>query len=123
MISVIKEKKALDFVMRYFDLLSKTGYAKHKMTRWYLVYIFLIDFFNWVYPYFTDEDYKALDMAMVKLFSGGNCLVPYQVLMTDRLNIARHIGLAHYTGPSVLRKTQPVGVTRSTENDKLRRIG
>ena len=123
MIGVIKEKKALDFVMLYFDLLSKTGYAKHKMTRWYLLYIFLIDFYNWVYPYFTDDDYKTLDMAMVKLFSGGNCLVPYQVIMTDRLNIARHVCLAHYTGPSVLRKTQPVGVTRTTENNTLRRVG
>lgn len=123
MVSVIEEKKALKFVSKYYDLLAKTGYAKHSITQWYLFYLFLIDFFNWVYPYFTDDDYKTLDMALVKLFNGGNCLVPYQVFSADKLKIARHIGLAHYTGPSVLRKTQPESVTRITENEKLRRIG
>lgn len=123
MISVIQEKKALDFVSRYYDLLSKTGYSKHGLTRWYLIYLFLVDFYNWIYPYVTDADYKTLDMAMVKLFSGGNCLVPYQVLGTDKLKIGRHVGFAHYTGPSVLRKTQPTAIMRTTESDKLRRKG
>ena len=121
--SVLQENKALNFVSRYYDLLSKTGYSKHSITQWYLFYLFLIDFFNWLYPYFTNDDYKTLDMAIVKLFNGGNCLIPYQVFATDKLKIARHVGLAHYTGPSVLRKTQPIGVTRTTENENLRRIG
>ena len=124
MLSVIKEDKALKFVSKYYDLLAKTGYAKHNITQWYLFYLFIIDFFNWVYPYFTDKDYKDMDMALVKLFNGGgNCLIPYQVFAADKLKIARHVGLAHYTGPSVLRKTQPVGVTRTTENEILRRVG
>ena len=123
MLGAIKEEKALQFVSKYYEMLAKTGYAKHGITRWYLIYLFLLDFFNWTYPYFTNEDYKTLDMALVKIFNGGNCLVPYQIFSADKLKITRHVGLAHYTGPSVLRKTQPVGVTRITENEKLRRVG
>lgn len=120
MLTAIDNDKALSYVSKYFTLVSRTGYAKHNIVQWYLFYLFIIDFVNWVYPYFTDDDYKKVDMAIVKLFSGGNCLVPYQVFSYDKLKIARHVGLAHYTGPSILRKTEPVGYTRTTEDETLR---
>jgi len=123
MLSVIDEKKALSYISEYYNLLAKTGYAKHSITQWYLFYLFIIDFYNWLFPYFTDKDYNDMDMALVSLFNRlGNCIVPSQVWSTDTLKIARHVGLAHYTGPTALRKTSQLGKLRAVDENSLRRI-
>lgn len=119
---VIEKDKALDYVSRRYGLLSRTGYTKHTMTKWYLYYLFIIDFYEWLFPYFTNDDFKAIEYSFVKLFSGGNCLVRYQSLNSDELKVASHVGAAHYVGPTVMRSVAHEDAMRNTEDNRFRRI-
>ena len=117
MLSVIEKEKALPIVSKYFDMLASMGYVKHPTVRRFLIYLFLIDFTEWVYPFLTDCDYNLLDKALVKIFTDGGCLLPYQVIQTNRDKVAKaYVGVAHYSGlKNILRRTE-VGALRSVED-------
>ena len=116
---VIDPKKALEFTAGYFDLLEAMGYARHDITVWYLVYLFLMEFYGSLYGYMDSEDIRTLDRAFVNLFSGHNCLVPYTMLRGEYPH--PHLDPPHYTGPAIVRMPETGGNLRDTEHEELRR--
>ena len=40
----------------------------------------------------TDEDYVKIDSLLKKLFTNGGCLMPYQVLCTNRVELSKYRG-------------------------------
>lgn len=122
MISIIEKEKALPIVSNYFSLLSRTGYVKHDTVRRYLLYLFLIDFTEWVYPFITNEDYFTIDKALIQIFSGGGCLLPYQTIFTNRAKVGKaYVGVAHYTGhTTVIRRTEDGELRSNEEQTTLR---
>lgn len=72
-------KNTIAILGKYFDLVSQTGYVKSKTVVRLLLYLFLLDFVNVLHYYFTEEDYEKVNCLLVKLFTGGGCLLPYQV--------------------------------------------
>lgn len=120
MLQVIAEKKALNTIKGYVDLVSKTGYVKHDTMRRMLTYLFLIDFVEYTHDFFTRLDYDTIAILLEKLFSNGGCLLPYPVFCTNRAKIGR----AHYMGSLRLRVTEDATfgeqIKRTTEDEILR---
>lgn len=77
MAQVINEKRALASLDRYFGILSERGYVKNSTVSRFLLYLFLIDFTECVFPFLTDEDYQKIRNLLARIFSGGDCLLPY----------------------------------------------
>lgn len=122
MLQVTAENTALSTLSRYFNLVSKTGYVKHESLLRFLAYIFLIDFVEYTYDYFTQEDYDTVAEALGRLFSNGGCLMPYPVFCTNRAVRGR----AHYLGAFTVRVTEGERladrITRVTEDEKVRTV-
>ena len=78
MLDVLNAKEVLPKIEAYFNLLKKTGYVRHGMTSRYLVYMFLCDFTDTLYDFFSECDYNLVNKKLVSLFSDGGCLLPYQ---------------------------------------------
>lgn len=120
MLQVIAEKKALNTIKGYVDIVGKTGYVKHDMMRRMLTYLFLIDFVEYTHDFFTMDDYNTIAILLEKLFSNGGCLLPYPVFCTNRVKV----GVPHYIGSLRLRVTEGRTVDdrikRVTETDILR---
>ena len=122
MVGVIEEIKALPIVRKYFDVLSVTGYVKHSTVRRFLIYIFLIDLVKWTFPYFSEKDYEQLNLALIKIFTGGGCLLPYQALSANRMQIKLDArGLPYYQGTPRYRVTEESEL-RSTETNNVRTV-
>ena len=120
MLKVIEKEKALPIVNRYLDMLARTGYVKHPTALRLLAYLFLVERTEWVYDFMTDKDYHKMDIALVKMFTDGGCLMPYQVIAANRLRIGRtYTGVAHYTGVVTMRVTEK-NEQRISEKSKLR---
>lgn len=75
----IKETKALGLLDGYFNLLSEAGYARRGNVNKFLVYMFLLDFVDVMYPFLTDGDYNKIDALLRKLMNGNSCLLPYDL--------------------------------------------
>ena len=90
MLDVLNAKEVLPKIEAYFNLLKKTGYVRHGMTSRYLVYMFLCDFTDTLYDFFSECDYNLVNNKLVSLFSDGGCLLPNQT------NPGRH---AHIGSP------------------------
>lgn len=118
MLNVINKSKAMPIVKRYYTKATVTGYVAHPLVKRMMAYMFLIDFIETLYPYFEDDGtYRLIDMAMVKIFTDGGCIFPYEATHANYLQI----GKAHYMGNSSLRITTD-NIMRETENDYLRRV-
>ena len=128
MLQVFDEKTALDISKRYFNLLSKTGYARHDSVLRFLMYTFLLDFVDYTHMFFTEEDYDQVDRALRLLFAGGGCLMPYPVFCTNSAKLGRN----EYMGTLKIRKTEDLSVDadgnpihyedRVTQDDKHRTV-
>ena len=92
MLDVLDAKAVLPKIEAYFELLKKTGYVRHGMTSRYLVYMFLCDFTDTLYDFFSECDYDVVNKKLVALFSDGGCLLPYQTSPGRRA----HIGTPRY---------------------------
>ena len=77
MVEMLNDKRVLERVKSYFDILKRTGYVKPGTTSRYLLYIFLYDFADVLEKYLTDEDYTLINRLLRNLFGDGNCLFPY----------------------------------------------
>lgn len=112
---VFRHSVILDTLMVYINRLSALGYAKHSDTVWQLCYLFLIDLFLHSYKYFTDDDYRTLNLAFIKLFD-ANCSVSYP---DDGEFIGKLKEQAIYSGTAQITMT---GTMRKAETGKLRRV-
>ena len=87
---MINEGAALDITKRYYNLLQKTGYAKHINVLRFLMYVFILDFVDYTHSFFTEEDYDTVDRALRVLFADGGCLMPYEVFCANRATLGRN---------------------------------
>lgn len=94
MVEMVNDKKVLERVSSYFEMLRNTGYVKAGTTSKYLLYIFLFDFVDTLYDYITEEDYEKINLLLRSIFSSGDCLLPYR---TSDVNAAK-IVTPHYHG-------------------------
>ena len=117
MVEVLDDKKVLSRISAYFDMLKQTGYVKDKMTFRLLLYIFLYDFVEELYDYFTEEDYNKLNALLLRLFADGGCLLPYETFGNCRVKI----GSKRYEGVMVRRESEE-GDNRITEDEHQRAI-
>lgn len=92
MFPLVDERKVLSFIDSYYIALEKTGYVKHSTVSKLLLYEFLTDFIENVIFFVTDEDYVKIDSLLKKLFTNGGCLMPYQVLCTNRVELSKYRG-------------------------------
>jgi hypothetical protein len=77
MLVAVEKDKAKELIDKYFSMLAVTGYVKHPVVVRYLVWLFLVDFVERVYPMLNDKDYNKINKALICLFSRGCCLLPY----------------------------------------------
>lgn len=103
----------------YFAVLSEVGYVKKSIIKRYMMYMFLIDFVDSVYPYLSEEDYKTIYTFMNEIFSGSSCLIPYPVFCYRKMAV----GKPTYMGAPSLRKTDLENKLRSIIDSKeLRKV-
>jgi len=74
----LEENRVLERIEAYFEMLKKMGYVKHGTTSKYMLYVFLYDFVETVYDFMTEEDYETVSNVLRGIFSGSDCLLPYQ---------------------------------------------
>lgn len=118
MVEVLEHKKALEYLNKYFDQLAQFGYAKPGTTSRYLLYVFLVDFVDTLYRFFSEDDYCKVDDVLSSLFSGGDCLLSYPLFCT----VMAKLGEPQYMGAGSIRVTETGKHPRETEDDKLRGI-
>lgn len=123
MLSLIDERKALDMLARYFNVLSHTGYVKRGIVKKFLAYLFLFDFINYTDVFLTEEDYSLINEMMRYLFTNGGCMLPYPTFCTNRAKLMDN----NYHGKGGLRITEygtyeesPEVMLRSMQDIKLR---
>ena len=115
---VINENKAVAMLDRYFSALAETGYVKSSTLCRFLLYLFLIDFTDCVYPYMTEEDYAKVRRLLSHIFSGGDCLLPYPMdcdksaVLGGIATRAKRVRKINNTGEDVLRKTDGENMRR-----------
>ena len=116
MVEVLEHKKALGYLDKYFDQLTKFGYIKKCTASRYLLYLFLVDFVDTLYMFFSEKDYNDVGKLLSELFSDGDCLLSYPVFCSIRAKL----GQPQYMGSGRIRITEIDSYQRKTENDKLR---
>ncbi|MBQ3949111.1 MAG: hypothetical protein II661_01430 [Bacteroidales bacterium] len=94
MLETLNDKRILERVQSYFEILKKTGYVKPGTTSRYLLYIFLYDFVDVLYDFMTGDDYAKINKILRSLFGEGNCLFPYNSTLAP----CAHMGKPHYEG-------------------------
>lgn len=113
MLQIVAEKEAFGALNKYINILRKTGYTGPGVYKWFLLYIFLIDFLEYTHDFFSDDDYVAVTDAFSKLSGMSGCLVPYPVFCTNRATLGR----AHYIGPFKVRVSEAERVA-----DRIKRV-
>ena len=122
MMNTIDSKVALKVLVGYFDTLGLTGYVGERQVMRLLLYLFLVDFVEHTYQFFTEEDHALISMLLRKLYMNGGCLLPYPVMCSNRATL----GTNDYMGEFSLRVTEGKEeidrIKRITEDDILRRF-
>jgi len=114
MLLAVEKERAKEYLDNYFNLLSATGYVKHRTVVDYLVWLFMVDFVERVYALLSNEDYNKINNALIRIFSCNNCLLPYKTLRTKLI-----FGEPVYMGKFILRITED-SKWRSTEDERPR---
>ena len=120
MLESINDKRVLERINAYFEMLRKTGYIKPGTTSRYMLYVFLFDFVDTLYDYLTEDDYTAINKVLRGIFGEGNCLLPYSRF----LDIKAKVGVPHYEGYATQRvtETQSGDKERYSEQDYQLRL-
>ena len=120
MLQMIDEGRALDIVSKYFMLAESTGYVRQDLMTRFFLYVFLLDFIDYTHGFFSEYDYKMIDTALRKLFSGGGCLLPYTVFCANRVTLGRN----EYMGVLRNRITEDLSGNedRFTQDDNIRTV-
>lgn len=116
MVEVLEHKRVLKYIDKYFNTLSSVGYLSTGKRKQYLRYMFLVDFMDTFYDFFTESDYKELEYLLTYIFSGGDCLLSYPVFC-GRCAV---MGKANFSELGQLRSTEDYVEMRSTEDDNYR---
>lgn len=111
MIEVLEHKKVLEYVNSYFKRLTRYGYVKNSSRRSLLRYMSLMDFVNYLYPFMTDNDYSNLDAVLFKMFSKGDCILPYPFICNRKLSVGSPLG---YSQIRVSNNNRTVRITEDT---------
>lgn len=82
---VIRTEKAYHLLRGYFDLLAKTGYVKDATVMRFLMWLFILDFASWMQNKITPVGYDTMNKALLKLFTNGCCLMPYDYIKENSL--------------------------------------
>lgn len=61
------------------------------MVMRFVIYTFLIDFIDVMAEYIAEADYWLIDELLNRLFSSGNCLLPYDVFCNGKIKVAKPI--------------------------------
>ena len=119
MAQIIDEKPAVAVLDKYFDALSEMGYVKTSTTSRMLLYMFLIDFVDSVFPFLTEKDYMKIRNLLARIYSGGDCLLPYPLHCAHKITLGKS-----YPMGSNYRRINNDGedILRKTDYKKLRRI-
>jgi len=116
MIEVLEKEKVVKTLNSYFSMLQATGYVKPIATKRFLAYLFIVDFVEKVYDMLDEKDYNIIRDALLKLFSTGCCLLPYNLFCKNRVTIGQPV----HSKVFAVRITEADSWHRVTENDKLR---
>ena len=120
MLEVTQGDKILNILNGYYQMLSGMGHVNYAQKQNMLIYLFLVDFVESVYDYFTDEDYALMIKALKRIFTNGGCLMPYSVFKQGRLFVGNVThGAAHYIGDVHLRASENIKV-RLAQNYNIR---
>ena len=128
MLDMVDKGKALNIAKKYFYLLEKTGYVKNETVRKYLVYLFCLDLLEYGFPFMEEDDYVMVDRLLKRMFTGGGCLLPYNVVCAGRVKLGSSMPMGtlkirktEYN--SIDRNSRPIGYKdRSTQDDKQRTV-
>ena len=97
---------------QYFTILSSIGYKKYGEVYTLLAVSIIDEMLDSDLAYFiTEDDYKAIGLALEKLW-GTSCLIPYRTFLKGITEPIKEL-------PSFSRLTED-GSLRSVEGDKLR---
>ena len=116
MVQLISKTMASGYLGRYYNMLTATGYVGNKEVQKYLVYLFLIDMVEYMHAFIDEKDYKTIERALKKVFTNGNCLLPYPVFCVRKATLGR----TDYLTNQAFRITED-DIHRITE-DELQRI-
>lgn len=116
MIQVLEKGKAIETLNRYFTTISATGYVKPIVVKRFLAYLFLVDFVEKIYEFLDESDYNFIRDALLKLFSTGCCLLPYELFCKNRTFIAE----SEHSNVFVVRIAEKDSWHRITEGDSYR---
>ena len=119
MISIFKSDEVAKFIDNYLGKLSETGYVSEGTSRKMMLYFFLLDFADTLFPFCTESDYDKINKILSCLFNGRNCLFPYPMLQNEYKTT---IGLPIYMSSVRLRGTEIHRDPRQTEGDDLRTV-
>ena len=103
--------------MNYIDLLDKTGYVKPSLVRRLLLYTFLLDFVENMHAFIDEKDYKIIERMLGKIFTNGNCLLPYPVFCVRRATL----GETDYMTDYAVRITEEL-LPGQTEDDRISEV-
>ena len=115
MLTVLNKTNVLIYLSNYFKLLKLVGYVKPSTTDRFLLFAFLVDFIDSLYPFMSIEDYQTIERVIHKVFNAGDCLLTRPVLCTEGFTVAMPL----YVGALNLRITEDSDY-RKTQNNKLR---
>jgi hypothetical protein len=116
MVQLISKSKAEGYLVNYYEMLMQTGYVRDGIVKKLLLYVFLIDMVEYLHAFIDEKDYSIIEKALARIFTGGNCLLPYPVFCTRRATL----GSQDYMGDFITRITEDLlgnDIRISEEND------
>lgn len=119
---MVSEPRALKLLSGYYDLLTTTGYVKHRTLKVFLIYLFILDFVEYMHAYINEENYKVIDKALSRLFANGGCLFSYPVFCERRATLSANKAVLSSVDPFTgyrVRLTEKDAI-RSTEDEHIR---
>jgi len=119
MIGIFKIEEVSKFIDNYLGRLSETGYVSEGTSRKMLLYFFLLDFADTLFPFITEADYDKINKVLSCVFNGKNCLFPYPAIAPEYRTT---VGLPVYMASVLLRATEINKDPRKTELDSLRTV-
>lgn len=117
MVGIVNSASAFAYIDKYFDTVQKLGYVKKSIPNRLLAYSFIVNFVDTLYYFLTEEDYNNIEDAMLNIFSGASCLLPYNDFCTQKIKLGKPYGKVVFRGTE-----GTIRNLRSTEDVNLRKV-
>lgn len=114
MVQLISKTKAEGYLVNYYEMLTQTGYVRDGILKKLLLYVFLIDMVEYLHAFIDEKDYAFIEKALARIFTGGNCMLPYPVFCTRRATL----GSTDYMTDYVIRITESADEGFDFDEDK-----